>query len=257
VCGQLFRRESCPRGFVVRGWLAGSIPPLQQIFDIVQGLTPQRFRQRQGPLVDGFRGRHACDSNRLQSPCGTESLRTIRRLTTKLTTRSLLELTLLGALGHLCGLPTTLPRARQKTKKPLRRPLLSAHRRGFRSRGSGRSRTDDGGFAIRCLSHLATEPFQSRSNQPPLAVTLRQNGAFGQAVPVGLTWPVLPPNTAVPIPPRKSAAGPRFLQSVPANPAIYSGLFRAALHLGAAQTPHNRQTRAESADFGSDPKRPI
>ena len=28
-------------------------------------------------------------------------------------------------------------------QKPLRRPLLSAHRRGFRSRGSGRSRTDD------------------------------------------------------------------------------------------------------------------
>ena len=40
--------------------------------------------------------------------------------------------------------PIRLPRARLKTKKPLRRPLLSAHRRGFRSRGSGRSRTDDG-----------------------------------------------------------------------------------------------------------------
>ena len=51
MCGQLFRRESCPRGFVVRGWLAGSIPPLQQIFEIVQGLAPQRFRQRQVPTA--------------------------------------------------------------------------------------------------------------------------------------------------------------------------------------------------------------
>jgi integrase len=82
---------------------------------------------------------------------------------------------------------TEQPASDPKTKKPLRRPLLSAHRRGFRSRGSGRSRTDDGGFAIRCLSHLATEPFQSRSNQPPHTATLRQDGAFGQAVPVALT----------------------------------------------------------------------
>ena len=32
---------------------------------------------------------------------------------------------------------------------------------GVSSRGSGRSRTDDDGFAIRCLSHLATEPTHS------------------------------------------------------------------------------------------------
>jgi hypothetical protein len=52
------------------------------------------------------------------------------------------------------------------TKKPLRKPLLSAIRRGLRSRGSGRSRTDDGGFAIRCLSHLATEPwYQPRTER--------------------------------------------------------------------------------------------
>jgi hypothetical protein len=31
-------------------------------------------------------------------------------------------------------------------------------RHARKERGSGRSRTDDGGFAIRCLSHLATEP---------------------------------------------------------------------------------------------------
>ena len=65
----------------------------------------------------------------------------------------------------------------QKTKKPLRRPLLSAHRRGFRSRGSGRSRTDDGGFAIRCLSHLATEPFSTNINQP--ITTNQQRHATG------------------------------------------------------------------------------
>jgi hypothetical protein len=39
--------------------------------------------------------------------------------------------------------PSEQPASDPKTKKPLRRPLLSAHRRGFRSRGSGRSRTDD------------------------------------------------------------------------------------------------------------------
>jgi hypothetical protein len=33
----------------------------------------------------------------------------------------------------------------------------------FRLRGSGRSRTDDDGFAIRCLSHLATEPTDQES----------------------------------------------------------------------------------------------
>jgi hypothetical protein len=33
-----------------------------------------------------------------------------------------------------------------------------------------------------------------------------------------LTWPVLPPNAAVPVLRRKSAAGPPFLQSVPGGP---------------------------------------
>ena len=59
---------------------------------------------------------------------------------------------------------------------------------------------------------------------PPISsVTLREIGAFGQAVLVALTWTVLPPNTAVPIQPKKSAAGPWFLHSVPTVPAIYSG----------------------------------
>ena len=54
--------------------------------------------------------------------------------------------------------PSDQPASDPETKKPSRWPLLSAHREGFTNRGSGRSRTDDGGFAIRCLSHLATEP---------------------------------------------------------------------------------------------------
>jgi hypothetical protein len=33
-------------------------------------------------------------------------------------------------------------------------------------RGAGRSRTDDGGFAIRCLSHLATAPCPCRAESP-------------------------------------------------------------------------------------------
>ena len=45
-----------------------------------------------------------------------------------------------------------------ETQKPLRNPAIPELRRGLKRRGSGRSRTDDGGFAIRCLSHLATEP---------------------------------------------------------------------------------------------------
>ena len=77
------------------------------------------------------------------------------------------------------------PASDPKTKKPLRRPLLSAHRRGFRSRGSGRSRTDDGGFAIRCLSHLATEPYVETLR------TLRKTGRSGQARCIGLTLPLV------------------------------------------------------------------
>jgi len=46
-----------------------------------------------------------------------------------------------------------------ENEKPLRRPLLSAHRRGFRSRGSDRSRTDDSGRA---------EPSRKRSKKSPL-----------------------------------------------------------------------------------------
>src|SRR6266403_2119130 len=35
-----------------------------------------------------------------------------------------------------------------------------------KKRGAGRSRTDDGGFAIRCLSHLATAPCPCRVESP-------------------------------------------------------------------------------------------
>ena len=40
-------------------------------------------------------------------------------------------------------------------------PLETRGFQGVSSRGSGQSRTDDDGFAIRCLSHLATEPTDS------------------------------------------------------------------------------------------------
>jgi hypothetical protein len=53
---------------------------------------------------------------------------------------------------------------------PAARPKCSIYQRqnpkqrlGFYRKGSGRSRTDDDGFAIRCLSHLATEPTDQES----------------------------------------------------------------------------------------------
>lgn len=51
-----------------------------------------------------------------------------------------------------------LATARARTDDQCRMPVLSDRRHRRKERGSGRSRTDDGGFAIRCLSHLATEP---------------------------------------------------------------------------------------------------
>ena len=45
--------------------------------------------------------------------------------------------------------------------KDVENPLETRGFQGVSSRGSGQSRTDDDGFAIRCLSHLATEPTHS------------------------------------------------------------------------------------------------
>ncbi len=45
-----------------------------------------------------------------------------------------------------------------ETQRPPQNPRELGLCEGLLARGSGRSRTDDGGFAIRCLSHLATEP---------------------------------------------------------------------------------------------------
>ena len=42
--------------------------------------------------------------------------------------------------------------------KDVENPLKTGVFQGVSAKGSGRSRTDDDGFAIRCLSHLATEP---------------------------------------------------------------------------------------------------
>ena len=63
-----------------------------------------------------------------------------------------------GTLGQFCRPPPSPAPSPPRNKKPLRNPGISGNRRGQSERGSGRSRTDDGGFAIRCLSHLATEP---------------------------------------------------------------------------------------------------
>ena len=49
-----------------------------------------------------------------------------------------------------------ISRAARVHQKP--NPSQDKVSQGVRQRGSGRSRTDDDGFAIRCLSHLATEP---------------------------------------------------------------------------------------------------
>ena len=61
----------------------------------------------------------------------------------------------------------------RKAEDPRDAPGVPMHREGLLRRGSGRSRTDDGGFAIRCLSHLATEP---QSNQAT------RYGSLGQLV---------------------------------------------------------------------------
>ncbi len=137
-----------------------------------------------------------------------------------------------------CGLPTTPSRARLKTKKPPRWPLLSAHRRGFTDRGSGRSRTDDGGFAIRCLSHLATEP-----RCQFLSSTLRKPGWNGQVLPVAQTWPDTPRFTN---PPAMPSNRPRRARSF--NPFRFPGLKRglwfgrsaADIVCGTASSPHFR-----------------
>ncbi len=112
--------------------------------------------------------------------------------------------------------PSDQPASDPKTKKPPRWPLLSAHRRGFTDRGSGRSRTDDGGFAIRCLSHLATEP-----RCLFLSSTLRKPGWNGQVLPVAQTWPDAPRFTN---PPAMPSNRPRRARSF--NPFRFPGLKR-------------------------------
>ncbi len=70
-----------------------------------------------------------------------------------------------GILRH-CPQPTPLSlvfRRRQKQQVPHSWPASCRDESSFMGgrkmkRGAGRSRTDDGGFAIRCLSHLATAP---------------------------------------------------------------------------------------------------
>ena len=62
-----------------------------------------------------------------------------------------------------CESVTAADETRPATRlaKEVENPLKTRGFQGVSSRGSGQSRTDDDGFAIRCLSHLATEPTDS------------------------------------------------------------------------------------------------
>ena len=62
------------------------------------------------------------------------------------------------ALGQMCGLPSAPSRVRLRSQKPPQFPVFFGFRRREKRKGAGGSRTHDGGFAIRCLSHLATAP---------------------------------------------------------------------------------------------------
>ena len=192
--------------------------------------------------------------------------RRLRKVTTPVTTTGRLRRAQVGTLGHLCGWPTTLPQARLKTKKPLRRPLASAHRRGFRSRGSGRSRTDDGGFAIRCLSHLATEPLTINRWIIRSPSTRSRHATGGWGVWSSCTHHVDMAGSAA----KHGCSDPAYeigRQAPVPSVCSGSGLLRvqfqlwarapAALRQGAARPPHDRQTRAEPAEFGPRTKRPI
>jgi hypothetical protein len=91
-----------------------------------------------------------------RAPMADRSL--LRRVTTRVTTTGRLRRARIGTRGHLCRQPTIPSKQSPRNQKPSRSPGKAGLREGLRRRGSGRSRTDDGGFAIRCLSHLATEP---------------------------------------------------------------------------------------------------
>ena len=56
------------------------------------------------------------------------------------------------------GVTADETRPATRLAKDVENPLKTGIFQGVSAKGSGRSRTDDDGFAIRCLSHLATEP---------------------------------------------------------------------------------------------------
>ena len=78
--------------------------------------------------------------------------------------------------------PSDQPASDPETKKPSRWPLLTAHREGFTNRGSGRSRTDDGGFAIRNRA-----PQNPRKTRHPRAMYTPMYTASPPTVP-SLRW---------------------------------------------------------------------
>ena len=156
------------------------------------------------------------------------------RVPTKVPTRSRLRRAQAGTLGHLCGQPTIRHPARLKTKKPPRSPANPGLRRGLLLRGSGRSRTDDGGFAIRCLSHLATEPWDARR-------TLRHRWLTGQGVRVAENLRIPPPGAILPVLHRVSAStGPRLQSDPGIGPRVPAG---------SAAPRHERRALCRSVDL--------
>ena len=61
------------------------------------------------------------------------------------------------------GVTAEETRPATRLAKDAENPLKTGVFQGVSAKGSGRSRTDDDGFAIRCLSHLATEPTDEES----------------------------------------------------------------------------------------------
>ncbi len=71
------------------------------------------------------------------------------------------RLAVFGDVSCENGVTADETRPATRLAKDVENPLKTRGFQGIFSRGSGQSRTDDDGFAIRCLSHLATEPTDS------------------------------------------------------------------------------------------------
>ena len=128
--------------------------------------------------------------------------------------------------------PSDQPASDPRTKKPARWPLLSAHRRGFTDRGSGRSRTVDGGFAIR--THAAETSTKTGHSSSVYTRTYR--------VILPLRTPTAPsPSMAAPSP---------ALPQPPRAPAYHGEALGAPQSTIDALTPERRRQAAGRASAG-------